>query len=86
MIYLLASIHDRSVDAFQPIACVRAKGEAIRHFQDAVNNDQQPGPLYKHPDDFDLYIIGTFDDTDGSIKPQKPEKIADGKQLKIHGD
>lgn len=86
MIYLLASIHDRSIDAFQPVGCVRAKGEAIRYFQDQINDEQRGGPLYKHPDDFDLYIVGTFDDATGTITGTKAEKIADGKQLKLTGE
>jgi hypothetical protein len=83
MIYVLISIKDRATEAFQPVASVRAKGEAIRSFQDAINNPQNP-QLNNHPDDYDLYIVGYFDDQTGEITNlDKPEKLADGKQLRI---
>lgn len=85
MKYLLCSIKDRSIDAFQPIGSMRAEGEAIRGFQDALNNPNN-GPIYKHPDDFDLYVLGELDDETGTITPCTPRKIADGKQLKIERD
>lgn len=81
MLWLLASIKDRSVDAYQPVATVRAKGEAIRSFIDAINDTQRGGPVNRHPEDFDLYILGTFDDNTGKIETQQPEKIGDGKTL-----
>lgn len=51
-------------------------GEAIRGFGDAVN-DPKMGDLNKHPKDFILYEVGTFDDNSGeltSIVP--PNRIA----------
>lgn len=85
MKYLLISIKDRAVNAFQPLASVRAKGEAIRSFQDALNNPQN-AQIHAHPDDFDLYLIGTFDDETGKIESNEPEQLALGKQLKIRGE
>lgn len=42
--------------------------EAIRSFTQAINND--PNSLYaKHPADFVLVHIGTFDPSTGSITP-----------------
>lgn len=83
MRYLLVSVKDRAIEAFQPIACVRAQGEAIRSFQDAISNPQNK-QLHQHPDDFDLYIVGEYDDQDGTINAYaKPEKLADGKQLRM---
>lgn len=80
MRYVLCSIKDRSVNAFQPVYTVRAEGEAIRNFMDAIAAEQS-GALHKHPDDFDLYVVGTFDDDTGTIEPCTPKKIGDGKQL-----
>lgn len=80
MKYLLVSIRDRAIDAFQPIFNVRAPGEAIRAFQDALNKPDNP--MNAHADDYDLYSLGTFDDDTGQITIHaKPEQIAIGKQL-----
>lgn len=84
MKYLLVTIKDQAVDAFQPIASVRAEGEAIRSFQDALNNPQN-AQLHAHPDDFNLYLVGYFDDQTGAIEPlATPKQLALGKQLKIN--
>lgn len=81
MIYKMLAIKDRAIDAFQPIFCVRAIGEGIRAFQDAIN--KQDNPMSAHCDDYDLYHIGDFDDTTGAIsRPHQPEQVAIGKQLK----
>lgn len=82
MEYVLISIKDTSVDRFQGVSSARATGEAIRNLQDAVN-DPRNETLYKHPDDFHLYQVGTFDDQTGVITPMNPPlKLSDGRQLK----
>lgn len=85
MRYILCVIHDRSVDAYINLHCVRAEGQAIRQFQDAIN-DPQAGGLHKHPDDYDLYRIGEYDDNTATITLEDRKKIADGKQLAIQGE
>ena len=83
MKYILISVKDRAIEAFQAIATVRAEGEAIRSFQDAINNPQNK-QLNDHPDDFDLYVIGYFDDQTGLLERlDTPRKLADGKQVRI---
>lgn len=80
MKYLLITIHDRAVNAFEAIGNVRAEGEALRVFHDLIGNEQTK--YHKHAADYDLYMVGSFDDQDGSITPEKPRKIADGKSVK----
>lgn len=84
MRYLLISIKDRAVNAFQPIASVRAEGEALRAFQDLIADNNSPQA--KHPDDYDLYLVGYYDDQTGKIDDNDetaalPRKIADGKTI-----
>nr|AVQ10225.1 packaging protein [Gokushovirinae environmental samples] len=77
MEYQLITILDRAIQAFLPLGNVRAEGEALRVFKDMI--EQQGSPQNKHPDDYDLYIVGKFNDQTGEITPEKPRKIADGK-------
>lgn len=79
MEYLLISLKDRAVDAFQPVANVRAEGEALRVFRDLIAdpNSQQ----HRHPDDYDLYLVGYFNDQTGAIRIEF-RKLADGKTIK----
>ena len=81
MKYILIAVRDRAVDAFQPINCVRAEGEAIRGFQDAVN-DPNNRQLNQHPEDFDLYVVGYFDDQTGTLLAITPERIMRGTDAK----
>jgi hypothetical protein len=87
MLYVICSVKDRAIEAFQPTFCVRAEGQAIRGFQDALNNPEAAES--KHPDDYDLYVVGYFEDQTGTINygPDRqgdlPRKIADGKQLRL---
>lgn len=81
MIYLLVTVKDRAIEAFKPCGVCRTEGEAIRVFKDILNNPETPES--KHPDDYDLYILGTFDDQTGYLETEaKPRKIADGKTIK----
>lgn len=51
-------------------------GVALREFSDAVN-DPKNGQLYNHPNDFDLMVIGTWDEQTGKLVVHDvPEKLA----------
>jgi hypothetical protein len=81
--YLLIAVKDKALEAFMPVHCARAQGEAMRNFQDAIN-DPQNKQLYAHPDDFDLYVIGEMDDTTGKILcPDAPYVLVAGAQAKV---
>lgn len=75
----ICAVRDRAIDAFgQPIFC-HTVSEAIRAFADQVNNRQSP--MNSHPEDYDLYLIGTYADEDGSLVGEKPQMIAAGKEV-----
>lgn len=74
------SIKDRALDAFMRPWYAQTIGQAIRMFQDELNNNS--GEMYKHPDDYDLYHIATWDDHDASFTKVETTKVSDGKQLK----
>lgn len=59
------AILDKAVGAFMQPFYARAKGEALRTFTDAVNDPQSP--FYKHPADFELYVVGSFDPGNGML-------------------
>lgn len=83
MIFNIVALHDRAANAYARPYYVQALGQAIRSFLDELNRDAAENPMYKHPDDFNLYHLGYYDEDHGTFEnlPQ-PHKIADGKQLK----
>lgn len=81
---IVVAVKDNAIGTFQPPACVRAEGEALRGFMDAVN-DPQNKQLHQHPEDFDLYRLGTFDENTGKIVSEEPVQLARGIGVKIKG-
>ncbi len=56
----------------------QADGQAIRSFKDiSTDADHEIG---KHPEDYTLYRIGTFNDTTGKMTGEELEKLTTGLQ------
>jgi hypothetical protein len=79
----ICSVKDRAADAFGRPMFVPSTGVAIRSFSDEINRANDDNQLYNHPDDFDLYDLGTFDDNTGLFElHQLPQLLTLGKQVK----
>lgn len=73
------AVRDRAVDSFgQPIFAT-SEGGVIRSFRDEIANPESP--FSKHPDDYDLYRIGTYDQESGALVGCDPVQVAIGKSL-----
>lgn len=59
------SVLDKAVGAYMPPFFCRSKGEGVRQFTDAVN--EQNSPFARHLADFELYSIGYFDQGSGLV-------------------
>lgn len=57
-------------------------GAAIRNFGDQVQ-DPNSGPLHKHPEDFELWHLGEYDDNDGSFYTDTGGGTFTAKQLAV---
>lgn len=85
MIHTIAAIKDRAADAYLRPIFTNTAGQAIRIFQDEVNRNAEDNIMYKHPEDFDLYLLGEYDDSTGLLTAkERPEQIAIGKNAKIN--
>ena len=81
---VLCSVKDRASDAYGRPMFVPSTGVAIRSFSDEINRQDAENQLYNHPDDFDLYEFGEFDDNTGRFNLyEDPKLISLGKQVKI---
>lgn len=83
MRHIVVSVRDRAADTFGRPFFVSAVGAAVRSFVDEVNRADKDNPLFAHPEDFDLYEIGHFDDDSGDIVAVKPRMVAIGKDVKV---
>ena len=81
MILKVFAVRDRATDQYgNPMFLVNA-GQAIRSFSDEVNKNGDGNMLAAHPDDFDLYELGSFDCDTGLFSTVTPRQVAVGKDL-----
>ena len=66
----LFACHDSKAGAFMQPFFFQATGQAIRAFSDTVNDPKTQ--LNRHPADFTLFELGTFDDQTGEVETIKP--------------
>ena len=81
---IICTVKDRAADAYGRPMFVPSAGVAIRSFSDEINRDNPDNQLFNHPDDFDLYELGEFDDNTGLFSlHEQPKLLSLGKQVKI---
>lgn len=68
----VVAVRDVKIGAFGRPFFVRHVNEAIRSFSDEVNRADSNNQLYLHPEDFQLYLLGDFGDSDGLLESKKP--------------
>jgi hypothetical protein len=84
MISVIVSVRDSAAEAFGRPMYLQSLGVAIRSFTDEVNREDKDNQLFNHPDDFDLYELGVFDDSIGKYELRdNPTVIVRGKDVKI---
>lgn len=82
MKYVIVSVRDRAANAFGRPFFVATRGQAIRSFSDEVNTKREGNALQAHPEDFDLYELGVFDEDTGQFENNHvPTQIAVGKDV-----
>lgn len=68
MIVGIYSVHDEKADAYMPPFFVKSDMVAARMFIDGVHAETNAA-FRENPEDFELRIIGTFDDESGALTP-----------------
>jgi hypothetical protein len=81
MILFVVSVKDRAADVFNRPFFVPHRNVAIRDFTDEVNRVAGDNQLNKHPDDFDLYLLGEFNDSSGSFINNEPQVLVRAKDV-----
>lgn len=82
MKYVVVSVRDFAMGAYgRPIFCA-SRGQAVRSFSDEINREHEANEMYRHPADFDLYVVGSFNDEDGVLSSCTPEVLIRGVDCK----
>lgn len=80
---VVCSIRDSAADAYGRPFFLPSVGVAIRSFIDEVNRPSEDNQIYQHPEDFDLFELGSFNDADGRFELHDvPKQLALGRQVK----
>ena len=81
MILKIFSVYDTAAGAYLQPFFAPTTGLAIRSFSDAVNDPNHQFAKYSH--DYNLYLLGEFNDSDGSFTAQPdPVRIATATETK----
>ena len=81
---VICSIRDSAADAYGRPFFLPSVGVAIRSFTDEVNRPSEDNQIYQHPEDFDLFELGEFDDTTGRfVLLDTPKQLALGRMVKV---
>ena len=79
----VCAVRDAAADAFMAPFCVPSVGVAKRSFQDAVNRVDTTNAMYAHPEHFELFQIGTFDEQSGRLVSMVPVSLGTALSMKI---
>lgn len=85
---LVVAVKDRGADLFnRPFYCP-TEAVAVRQFANEVNREASDNPLFTNPTDFELYVVGRWDDVEGCLSPEqgvtgaRPRLIARGEEVR----
>lgn len=80
---LMVAIRDAKAEVFSRPMFYVSRGVAMRDFADAVNGNPEESAYAKHPEDFGLFVVGSFDDNSGMLVPvMQPQMLCTALELK----
>ncbi|QCQ84989.1 nonstructural protein [Blackfly microvirus SF02] len=76
MILTIVATRDIKANAFAQPQFVQNIGHYMRAFSDEVNRKDENNLLWKHPEDFEIYELGKYDDNTAEfILHDKPKQL-----------
>lgn len=76
MKHLLFTVYDEKAEVFTPPFFVPTLGIATRAFADCINSDEHQ--FGKHPADYTLFQLGSFDDHDALLEHVDKQMLGNG--------
>lgn len=84
MIYQVCCVFDLASAAYMRPMFVAARGQALRSFTDEVNRRADDNVMFHHPEDFQLFYIGEWNDSDGFFNLVSPlERLCCAVDVKV---
>lgn len=70
MLYHIITVYDKATQAYMRPFVALSTGQAVRMFEDETQ--AQGSEIGKHPEDYALFKIGTFNDSSGEVAGCEP--------------
>lgn len=67
MKHSMFAVKDRASEMFSRPIFFPTAGAAVRALADEVNREAVDNDYFKHPEDFKLYVLGSYEDTTGEL-------------------
>lgn len=67
MLMQIIAVRDNRIEAFMQPTFVAHPGQGVRAFQDHCQDEKTD--FHRHPEDFDLYLLGEYNDQTGQFSP-----------------
>ena len=81
MLKIIVSLKDTATQVFGTPFVVGAPAQAVRSLRDEVNSKDSTTDIRRHPGDFELYEIATFDEESGVVGGYTPKLVCRAKDL-----
>lgn len=72
------AVQDAKAGMFNQPIFLLSDGEALRSFMDACQPGNDQSMLSRHPEDFNLFYIGEYDELTGELQSCTPYHLANG--------
>lgn len=72
---IVVAVRDQKADCFGNPWYAQTVPMAIRHFSDAVNTQDESNQWRKHPEDFSLWHLGSFETQTGIFDTGVPSQL-----------
>lgn len=69
----LISVYDLATESYARLFCVSHPAQAVRSFTEEANNHESE--ICKHAKDYELWILGTMDESTGELSPQRQRLV-----------
>jgi len=69
------ALYDKKALGYMSPFFFQHKGQALRALEDITN--EKSSPVNKHPEDFDLYTLGEYDDQTGQLTAITPPQYVE---------
>lgn len=73
------AVRDSAASSFHAPLFFPALGMAERWFRDECNSSSPEAVMARHPDDYELYVVGAYETDDGTIEVDPPRLLMRGK-------